>query len=213
MGTQVESIQELSKQKGFKVVHFNVRSLTKKIDQCRILFEGGDIDIITISETWLKQCNPDPTIDIGNYFCIRQDRNLANTTKKRGGGLATYIHRKHLDLLQNLVDLSDSNTNYEAMWIKLDMPQCRDIVVCNLYRPPGSKIDKCTKYLERCLASLNTSKTDIFIIGDFNIHFGNNKTQDFKKLSFDQFNQLHNRFGYLKLQIHLTNGDYTDFPE
>ena len=51
----INNIDTLSDLKGFKVVHLNVRSLYKKIDQLRLLMQDTEIDIFTVSETWLKE--------------------------------------------------------------------------------------------------------------------------------------------------------------
>ena len=158
-----------------RLVQFNARSLFKKIDQCRVLFEGENIDIITVLETWLSQIIPVSSINIKGYSTLRQDRNFSCMKKKRGGGLITLIHEKHSNLIQELPNLSISNKHFEALWTKLNMPNCLDIVISNIYRPPNSELLKCIEYLEDCLASINTNKTDVFFLGDLNVDF-NNKT-------------------------------------
>ena len=45
--TQVES------QKGFKLVHLNIRSLINKYDQLKMELNKSTVDIFSISETWL----------------------------------------------------------------------------------------------------------------------------------------------------------------
>ena len=51
----IKDINSLNLEKGFKLVHWNVRSLVKKIDQIRALMVGSPIDVLTLSETWLKR--------------------------------------------------------------------------------------------------------------------------------------------------------------
>ena len=136
------SIDSLGRTKGFKVLNLNVRSLSKKIDQCKVIFDNSNIDIITLSETWLKTSTPNLAVSLDNYKLVRQDRDLSNTVKKRGGGLVTYIHRKHEDVLQIITSLSASTVNYEALWTQLNMPFCKDILVCNIYRLPNGKLKK-----------------------------------------------------------------------
>ena len=184
MATTITSLQELGQQKGFKVLSLNVRSLFKKIDQCRAMLDHESLDIISFSETWLNSSIPTAALDISGYHSVRQDRNFKNTSKKRGGGLITYIHQKHMDKLQVLPELSMSNPNCEALWIRLNMPHCKDIILCNIYRPPSGKINECVDYLERCLSSINTNKTDVFILGDVNVDYSKRRTADYKKLSF-----------------------------
>ena len=103
---QIKLLGNLTDEKGFKLINLNVSSLFRKIDQCRIMFSSSEIDVVTLSETWLKNSVPTVAVDIDNYCCIRHDRDVANTTKKAGGGLATYIHNRHRDNIQNLEDLN-----------------------------------------------------------------------------------------------------------
>ena len=177
-------IEDLTGEKGLKLVSLNIRSLFKKVDQCRIAFHNTGIDIVALSETWLKSNIPTAAVDLEEYCCIRQDRDLKKTSKKAGGGLITYVHNKFRDKVQSLNELSESNQNYEALWVKLNMPSCRDVVVCNFYRTPNGKMDKVIPYLENCLSSINLNKTDLFIVGDFNVDFSNKKTNEYKKISF-----------------------------
>ena len=50
----IKTIQELGNAKGVKILHLNVRSVLPKIDQLRALFSDSKLDIVTLSETWLK---------------------------------------------------------------------------------------------------------------------------------------------------------------
>ena len=54
MSSTPDTFEELGKCKGFKLVHLNVRSLPKKIDQLRVLLAGTQLDVVTLSETWLN---------------------------------------------------------------------------------------------------------------------------------------------------------------
>ena len=49
------------------------------------------------------------------------------------------------------------------------MTHCKDVVICNIYRPPQGKLDKALKYLDECLGSINTNKDEIYILGDLNV--------------------------------------------
>ena len=180
----IDSITKLGEQKGLKFLNLNVRSLFKKIDQCRLWCSNEDVDIISFSETWLNKTIPDSALSIDGYQCIRQDRNLRNTRKTKGGGLVTYVHDRHSDKIQELPELSITNSNCEALWTKLTMPHSRDIIFCNIYRPPNGKIKTFLEYLEECLSSINTDKSDIFIMGDVNVDYSSKQTANYKKLSF-----------------------------
>ena len=67
----IATLKDLRMVKGLKVVHLNVRSLVKKIDQLRVLMFGNDIDVLTISETWLKEHLQSKLFDIEGYDAYR----------------------------------------------------------------------------------------------------------------------------------------------
>ena len=86
--------QGLSLGKGLHIAHLNVRSLLSrnKGDMLRWQIENSDIDIFTISETWLNVGIPDETIKMNKYKSVRLDRSWpegqeGNQAKKRGGVL------------------------------------------------------------------------------------------------------------------------------
>ena len=67
---------ELMKVRGFKVVHQNIQSLGRKIDQLRVLLcqLNSEIQLIILSETWLKPDATDKEYEIPGYKLFRKDR-------------------------------------------------------------------------------------------------------------------------------------------
>ena len=180
----MDTIQSLSNKKGFKIVHLNIRSLTKKIDQLKIMLHGSSIDVFTVSETWLTKSLSSALFDVSDYILLRQDRTSKKGKKvKRGGGLITYIHKKHGAASERVQDLDISSNNIEAQWSVIHRPHCKDVVVCNLYRPPDGDLDKAIDYLGDSAGTFDLDKTDLFLIGDFNVD-NKNKSAEFKKIDF-----------------------------
>ena len=70
----INDIEDLGAEKGFKLIHWNVRSLLKKIDQMRAVLADSPLDIITISESWLKPHLHTGLISIQGFEVLRQDR-------------------------------------------------------------------------------------------------------------------------------------------
>ncbi|CAB4033973.1 Hypothetical predicted protein, partial [Paramuricea clavata] len=60
--------------RGLKIAHLNVRSITNKIDSLRLLLLNNPFDVLTISETWLTKNISDPELNIQGYSFIRNDR-------------------------------------------------------------------------------------------------------------------------------------------
>ena len=95
MDTQIKDVESLSKEKGFKLVHMNVRSLTKKMDQMRVMLSGTGLDVITLSETWLDESVNSKSVDLTDYILYRQDRDKKKIKKKRGGGGCLHISTRN----------------------------------------------------------------------------------------------------------------------
>ena len=89
--SQVLSVKDFTTCKGLKFVHINVRSLLPKIDLIRTDLLTSDIDILTISETWLRPSVPDGLIMANNYSLHRLDRSVNGNHKSSGGGICIYI--------------------------------------------------------------------------------------------------------------------------
>ena len=180
----ISDIEALNAEKGLKLVHWNVRSLVKKIDQLRALIADSPIDIITISESWLKSHLHSSLVSIQGFEVLRLDRGTQAKSRKRGGGLLTYIHKKHFSKCEPLLDLCISNADIEAQWTLIHRPNWKNVVICNVYRPPGGNLEKAINYLDDCLKELNLRKMNLFIMGDLNVNYKNKSAACYKQLHF-----------------------------
>ena len=184
MDSQGINLDQLNNVKGFKLIHMNVRSLHKKIDQLGILLWETKVDIITMSETWLNSAVSSKSMQLEGFVEYRQDRTLGGKGKKRGGGLLTYVKNSCASESEELVDLNKCSVDIEAQWTILHRPHSKDVVVCNVYRPPEGKPDKAISYLNDCLCELNLEKVEVFIMGDINIDYLRKTSPNYKKLKF-----------------------------
>ena len=181
---EISDIAGLNAQKGFKLLHWNVRSLLKKIDQIRTLVADSPLDIITISESWLKSHLNTSLISIQGFEVLRLDRGGQSKSRKRGGGLLTYINKSHSSQCEPLLELCTSNSDIEAQWTLIHRPHCKNVVICNVYRPPCGNLEKAVDYLDGCIKQVNLSKTNLFIMGDLNVNYKNKSAACYKKLNF-----------------------------
>lgn len=83
---QFSSFFDCFKQKGLHFIHINIRSLTSKISELKIIANNSSASVIAISETWLDSSVTDAEININGYTVIRADRN------REGGGVCMYIN-------------------------------------------------------------------------------------------------------------------------
>ena len=179
-----KDLSDLSAVKGFKVVHLNIRSIIKKMDQIRTSFLGLNLDVLAFSESWLKPYLNSKLIALDGFDVFRLDRSSGARTKKRGGGLLLYVNHKHSSDCESLDELNVSNENMEAQWILIHRAHCKNIVICNMYRPPNGDLAKAVKYLDDCIRTINTVKVDVFLLGDLNVNYKNTSSPDYKKLHF-----------------------------
>ena len=177
---------DLSKAKGLKLCHLNIRSILNKIDQFRMHFEHSKLDVIALSETWLSSDLCSNILQLENYQLFRWDRafNRDNSSAiKRGGGLLLYIHK---DINFNLmVDVGKniSSPDCELQRIELCSDVQKNIVLYNIYRPPSGKVHKFVEHLSSVYEKEErlTTKETVFL-GDFNINYSAKKSCDTKKL-------------------------------
>ncbi len=97
----------------------NVMSLAPKIDEIRYFASEAKVDLICITETWLKSHIDDNIINIGGYSLVRRDRIGVDH-----GGICTYIKTNiNFTFLEDL-----QNPNYEVLWLKL-----RQVLMTGIY--------------------------------------------------------------------------------
>ena len=170
-------INDVSKLKGIKLVHLNVRSLYNKMDQIRDSFVS--MDVILISETWLVPSIPDSALKIPGYNFIRQDRN--HPDGKRGGGLCIYV--KSIYKIDFLEDCFNKVTeDFELIGIAIKHPNIKPFNVVGIYRPPSGKQHVFIKYLNDNLPNLISDRRETFLLGDFNINYATDETRNKHKL-------------------------------
>ena len=118
LGT-IQDFKDLRGVKGLKMVHCNVRSMIKKIDQIRLMVEGSEVDVLTLSETWLRRHLASGLVDIEGYRAFRQDRYIKAGRGGRGGGLISYVGNKYAESCESIYELNISNENIEAHAVAL----------------------------------------------------------------------------------------------
>ena len=188
----INDFSTLNNAKGIKLVHINVRSLPKKIDQLRVMLHDSTIDVITISETWLKDGLVDKLFDLNGYKLFRYDRKVqvlrgkkgAGGTTKRGGGLVTYVHNRHAALSKTLDILNCSSKHLEIQWLRVHRPHCRDVLKGNWYRPPTGNLKLALDLIDETLKVFNLNKEEVFLLGDLKVDHQNKSFPDYKKLNF-----------------------------
>ena len=81
----------VTKGRGFKMVCLNINSLTKHVNELRIVLSNQCVDILAISETKLDGSICDNEVTVEGYNIIRRGDRSANS----GGNICFYIIRSN----------------------------------------------------------------------------------------------------------------------
>ena len=136
--------------KGLRFAHLNIRSLHYKLDHVNMFLHHNDTDVFCITETWLNDDFDDNDMHIDGYNVFRLDR----IKDMEHGGILCYI--KNGISCKQISDLDDDIV--EAMWLELNLPQTKPILLGAVYRPPDSKAE----YLSR-IDSLFQECTNLYV--------------------------------------------------
>ena len=150
-------LQKFHEADGLKVAHLNCASLTKDIDELRILMSQSNIHVLTLSETHLNELIDDSEIACNSYSVIRKDRNRA------GGGVAAYI-RNDVDYTLR-VDLMDAEL--EILIIEVQRTNVKPFLIATWYRPPNANL-KTFQSFESVLQRIEDLSYECIILGDMN---------------------------------------------
>ena len=82
---KIGTFDVLSEAKGFKLAHLIIRSIVKKMDQVRLLLQGSNIDVFSVSESWLRPLLYTQLVDLDGYKTFRLDRPSCPRRQTRGG--------------------------------------------------------------------------------------------------------------------------------
>ena len=126
-------------------------------------------------------------ICIEGYTHHRFDRKFVNDQGylKRGGGIIIYL--KNSLLFDHVPgDLFNVSTNdIELCTICIKCPHTRRLYLCSVYRPPTGNVQNYIDTIDNCVKFLpHIDKSDLFVGGDFNIHYHKPRQENTKKLKF-----------------------------
>ena len=182
--SQVLDVNDFATCKGLKFVHVNVRSLLPKIDMIRADFLSSDLDVLTISETWLRPSIPDALIMANNYSVYRFDRHSNNGDQKSiGGGVCIYLKNGLQYNVNQFEHLNCSNQHIELQFVMIAGTNCKRILLINSYRPPSGNPEMGCEILKAGLQQVNElHKYEVVVVGDLNLDCSNPLSESCKKI-------------------------------
>ena len=97
------------------------------------------------------------------------------------------------------------SSDLEAMWLLLDPPKQRKLLIAIVYRPPSGTAAAAIDHLDNILSSFGETEvtSEIVILGDFNIDYIKNSSPECKYLK--EFERNHQLKQYIKNPTRITN--------
>ena len=152
---QGKSINSLNNLKGMKLASLNINSITKHIDELRILMKDKPLDLIAINESKIDDTVLDREIHIIGYNMIRKYRT------RNGGGVIIY--------LRDTISFSERNdltsNSLEMICLEIKKTHNKSFLVCAWYRPPNSNTILFTDF-ESFLSKCDLENYELLIMGD-----------------------------------------------
>ena len=152
-----ESLDESLILNYFSVVHYNIQSISNKVDL--IGSELRNFNIICLTETWLSHSTSDDSLKIDEFKLYRSDQQADNY-----GGVCVYIkenvHSRRRTDLEIL--------NIECIWVEVNIHH-RIFILGTFYRPPNSSVQTLSYIEDSVSLAFDSNIKDVFITGDFNL--------------------------------------------
>jgi Reverse transcriptase (RNA-dependent DNA polymerase) len=136
--------------------HLNTGSAVPYIDEMNELFNGVNLQMIAVSETWYKTRHTNRQVNINGFRVVRADRGGG----RRGGGVALYLKD---GMRYKVVARSTPTSVVDYLFIELRLPY--PLLVCVIYNPPN--INGFSVYGTE-LEPLISQYSDVLVLGDFN---------------------------------------------
>ena len=183
----------------FTIYHQNIHGLKCKVNELMLSLSHEMPHLICLTEHHLKS-NEIANTNIPNYI---RGADYCRTTLKCGG-VCIYVHGTFKFSNISLYKYCrEQDTEIAA--VKLEIFR-RNVIVFCVYRAPTGDIDYFLKHLDILLNTLQSSKTDFILCGDWNINFmepNNNKDRVENLLS------TYNLIGTVDFPARITNTSTT----
>ena len=150
--------------KSLSLMHVNIRSLSKHIDELMTILLMSKIKFEFIDITESKQ-------QVGKGFIVNVDMEGYHTcnqpSKSVSGGVVIYVN-SNLDH-SKIGELSETEDDFEPLWIETVNKKKKNIICGCIYRHPNTDSVKFIEYTESTLSKTDCNKYEVILMGVFNI--------------------------------------------
>ena len=165
--TDSRSIFNTKKINELGIIHFNIRSLQKHIDEINIFLAGLEKkpEIVAFSETKLQEGKANRNIELEGYNFIHRDSITA------AGGVGLYI-LKSLSYSVNNSLFNFAPPNAEHLWIDIQTSKT-SIVIGVINRHPVNTVTAIDEFSDKLNELLLSLKKPFYCVGDLNVNLLN----------------------------------------
>ena len=167
---QVVHTQLAKYTKSLFIGHINASSVPKHIDELRRILVQTKLDILGITETFIKGRVPEDRLQIEGYKLYN-----VNRTSAEQGGLAIYIRKE----IQTEVKRIPQDANFPELMCTTITINNKKIAIAVIYKRPIIPYKKIDHIIER-LGQITCTYDDTIIMGDINIDMLNSRATDHK---------------------------------
>ena len=145
------------------ILPFNIRSLNKNLDYFKTFLDqlSFEFSVIGLCETWLVD-GIYPLHLLNNYSYTGNSR-----VGKSGGGVGIYT--SNIFQTKVLEELNHMSSVAETVFIELILPEKKNIIIGEIYKPPQANPNDFLAILENILSAPSLENKTCFIMGDFNL--------------------------------------------
>ena len=171
--------------RNIKACLLNARSLRNKTSAFSDFVSSNDLDIIGVSETWLRPSDTQGLVDEITPEGFQLDH-VPRTNKK--GGVAVFV-RNDVD---SVLCQTDQRDTFEHITVKVSEHQSGQLLVHVIYRPPRTSKSKFIEEFNSFMEAAALSPLENIILGDVNIHL------DSQNCWTDNFNTVLSDFDFIQ---------------
>ena len=183
------SSQNFSSSKNFSILHYNIHSIERHIEEFRSAIEllNFKFDVICISESKIIQGNtPKVDITIEGYHPP-----VGTPTESTKGGVLIYVNNKLQFKPRNDLVMYESKV-LESFFVEITNTKQTNDIIGVVYRHPCMNETSFNEhYLKNLADKLSNTNKKVFIAGDFNFNLLNTHTH---KETFDFFDTMMSNF-------------------
>ena len=135
MAKRFRNIESFNRNTGTHVTHLNLRSVRNKKEDFFILLKKNNLDVLTFSETWLKEKDNSNEYLLDDFKLYRNDRTwFENGKEKGGGGSMIYVRNDYVVSILPVENISTKDLEAQILVIRRE--KMKDLLIINVYRAP-----------------------------------------------------------------------------